>query len=93
VGALSALRPLQIGSTFWVDVPPGEDNEYEEKDELVLGPDVDGKEFTTYNTLYATADMQPLITALRRACPGMVVHETESRRSTAVDVERGMSPG
>lgn len=93
LSAVTALRPLQVGSVSWVDVEPGQDSEYEEKDELVLRLDVDGAAYTTYNSARTTAATQPLITALRQACPGMIVHKTESRRTTYVDVERGMSPG
>ncbi|TQE36104.1 hypothetical protein Sipo8835_10740 [Streptomyces ipomoeae] len=92
LSAVSSLRPLQIGSIFWALVP-GKDDEYKEEDELVLRLDVGGAEYTTYNALYTTAAMQPLITALRHACPDMIVYETESRRATFIDVERGMSPG
>jgi hypothetical protein len=90
--AVASLSPLQIGSVSWAEVG-GQDCEYKEKDELVLRLKVDGTQYTTYNTPYTTAAMQPLITALRHACPDMIVHKTESRRVAFIDVERGMSPG
>lgn len=74
-------------------VEPGQDDERTEKDELLLRLDVGSAVYATYNTPYPTAAMMPLVTALQRACPGMVVAATESRRATFVDVERGMSPG
>ncbi|TFE38841.1 hypothetical protein E3E14_26825 [Streptomyces sp. ICN441] len=91
--AVTSLHPIQIGSISWALVGPGQDDEYTEEDELVLRLEVDGAEYTTYNTPCTTAAMQPLIAALRHACPEMIVHKTESRRATFVDVERGMSPG
>ncbi|MEV5437666.1 hypothetical protein AB0K80_16880 [Streptomyces sp. NPDC052682] len=93
LSAVTALRPLQVGGISFSHVPPDWDDGYKEEDELVLRLGVDGSQFTTYNTPYSTADMQPVITALRRACPNMIVHKTEFRRVAAVDVERGMSPG
>ncbi|MEV1054992.1 hypothetical protein ACFWZR_04600 [Streptomyces sp. NPDC059017] len=93
LSAVTSLRPLQIGSISYALVAPGQHDDYTEKDELVLRLNVDGVEYTTYNTPYTTAAMQPLITALRHACPDMIVSKTESRRATYVDVERGMSPG
>ncbi|MFF2845247.1 hypothetical protein ACFVT5_02795 [Streptomyces sp. NPDC058001] len=91
--AVTALRPLQVGPVSWVSVKPGQDDERTERDELLLRLCVGDRVHTTYHGPYRTVQLAPLVAALRRACPGMVVAETELRQPTAVDVERGASPG
>jgi hypothetical protein len=91
--ALTAVRPLQIGAVSWVMVEPGQGDERTEEDVLVLRLQLGSAVYTTYNTPHTAAAMMPLVAALQRACPGMVVAATEERRPRYVDVERGMSPG
>ncbi|NEA54621.1 hypothetical protein G3I60_10755 [Streptomyces sp. SID13666] len=92
--AVTAVRPLQVGSVSRVMVDAGEDDEREETDEMALLLEVGKVSHTTYKAPHlSTATMWPLVEELRRACPHIVVAPTEYRMRYFVDVERGMSPG
>ncbi|MEV7192196.1 hypothetical protein AB0N81_10330 [Streptomyces sp. NPDC093510] len=91
--SLTELRPVQVGPASWVSVGPGEHDEYEEKDQVVLELRVGRRLYTTYNSPHSTSAMARAVSALKAVCPRMRVLEAESRRPTFVDVERGMSPG
>lgn len=92
--AVTAVRPLQVGLVPPVFVDDGDDDESWEADEMVLLLELGGASHTTYQARHITsARIAPLVEALRRACPGLVVAETEQRTRHAGDVERGMSPG
>ncbi len=91
--SLTELRPVQVGPASWVSVSSGEDDEYEEKDQMVLELRMGKRLCITYNTPHTTAAMARVISALKAARPQLRVTETEFRRPTFVDVERGMSPG
>ncbi|MFJ6568189.1 hypothetical protein ACIQNU_12245 [Streptomyces sp. NPDC091292] len=92
--SLTALRPLQVGAVSFVSAAPGEDEERTERDELLLRLCLGDRVHTTYPGPHRTAQLAPLVAALRRACPGMAVADTEFRRPIAVDDdERGASLG
>ncbi|AQU68005.1 hypothetical protein BBN63_19030 [Streptomyces niveus] len=92
--AVTALRPLQVGLVSPASFDDGDDDESWETDEMVLLVEVGGASHTTYQAPHITsAHIAPLVEALRRACPHVVVAGTEHRMRHAGDVERGMSPG
>ncbi|MFD6990358.1 hypothetical protein [Streptomyces sp. NPDC059943] len=92
--AVTAVRPLQVGLVSPVFVDDGDDDESWETDEMVLLLELGKASRTTYQAPHITsAHIAPLVEALRRACPHLVVAETEHRMRHAGDLERGMSPG
>lgn len=88
--SLAELRPRQVGP---VSLATGDEPDGAKRDELVLRLLVGGRPYTTYNACRAAAELAPLLTALKVACPGVRVADTECDRPTSVDNERGMSPG